>query len=106
MDSRGIRPDVGRRCEERIDVNWARWSDTWTAPDSISAVVPAVGRGRAVGAGGEMAVEIPAEVAAVFMVVLIFMRGVEAVERVAVVGARAVADEVGRTAGEVAEGGS
>jgi hypothetical protein len=67
-------------------VNWARWSDIWTAPDSMSAVVPAVGLGRAVAAGGEMAVErsmsvwgvgVEAAAAAVF----IAGAGVEVVER-------------------------
>lgn len=94
--------DVGRRCEERIDVDWARWSDIWTAPDSISAVVPAVGLGRAiavavaVAAGGEMAVEmVSVDMAAVLV-------AVEAVA-VAVVIAGAKVDEVGRRDGEVAE---
>lgn len=77
-----MRADVGRRCEERIDVNWARWSDIWTTPDSISAVVPAVGLGRTVMGGVE------AEAVSV---------------AVAVVIAGAEVDEVGRRDGKVAE---
>lgn len=80
MLSRGTRADVGRRCEERSDVNWARWSDIWTAPDSISAVVPAVGLGRAGAAGGERAVEVKMSVDTA---VVLSARGAE-VEAVAV----------------------
>lgn len=94
--------DVGRRCEERIDVNWARWSDIWTTPDSISAVVPAVGLGRT---GGESAVEMTAVLVAILVRV---MGGVEVeVEAVAVAVAVVIVgaevDDVGRREGDVAE---
>lgn len=42
--------DVGRRCEERVEEKRARWSGISTAPDSISAVVPAVGLPEGMGA--------------------------------------------------------
>lgn len=74
-------------------MNWARWSDIWTAPDSISAVVPAVGLGRAGAAGGEMAVEVEMLVDTAAMLSA-RGAGVEAV---------AVAAEVGRRDDEVAE---
>lgn len=61
-----------------------------------------MGLGRAIAAGGEIAVEISAEVPAVLAVVLVLMRGVE-VEDAAVVGAGAVVDRVGRRTGEVVE---
>lgn len=81
-------------------MNWARWSDIWTTPDSISAVVPAVGLGRT---GGELAIEMTVVLVAISVPVV---GGVEVeVEAIAVAVAIAGAevDEVGRRDGEVAE---
>lgn len=84
-------------------MNWARWSDIWTTPDSISAVVPAVGLGRTVAVRGETVVEMTAVSVAILVPV---MGGVEAEAvsvAVAVVIAGAEVDEVGRRDGKVAE---